>query len=293
MKISPQSQKIVNQVIETLEQGNAAWQKPWKAQKRLTNINYITGHEYSGINRLMTFMLRDIAGYSDNRWITFKQAAEKGLKVKKGEKALPITHFSVREIEDESRRDEAGNPEKRMIPYQKFYYIFNMDQIEGEIKPDDRLKDLRIIPTWEQEAAAEAVLKNSQANIKHHNGSAYYRPLYDDVFLPFKGMFDNAAGYYSTALHELAHWTGHKDRLGRTMATAQGNITEYAREELRAELANWMLAEALEIDFEPQNSSAYVADWIQIFKDRPQELFRAAADAERIKNYLSQYQAKQ
>jgi antirestriction protein ArdC len=62
---------------------------------------------------------------------------------------------------------------------------------------------------------------------------------------------------------------------------------DYAREELRAEIAQVMVCAELDImecDF--SNNNAYVAHWLQKLRDDRKEIFRAAADAQRIADYL-------
>ena len=78
--------------------------------------------------------------------------------------------------------------------------------------------------------------------------------------------------YYSTALYELGHWTGHESRLNREFGPF-GSMT-YAKEELRAKISGMMLSVELGIG------------QIKALEDDPRELFRAAADAEKILNYV-------
>ena len=64
--------------------------------------------------------------------------------------------------------------------------------------------------------AGEQILSNSGAQIAHDQvNSAFYHRASDSIHLPAKEAFQDAGGYYGTALHELAHWTGHPDRLNR------------------------------------------------------------------------------
>ena len=59
---------------------------------------------------------------------------------------------------------------------------------------------------WDPIARAEQLLKASQAKIQHSQmGGAYYRVSSDTIQLPARERFENAGGYYSTALHELGH----------------------------------------------------------------------------------------
>jgi antirestriction protein ArdC len=57
----------------------------------------------------------------------------------------------------------------------------------------------------------------------------------DRIVLPGRSAFETADGYYATALHELAHWTGHKSRLDRDF-TGRFGTEAYAVEELIAEI---------------------------------------------------------
>jgi antirestriction protein ArdC len=62
---------------------------------------------------------------------------------------------------------------------------------------------------------------------------------------------------------------------------------DYAREELRAEIGQMMVCAELGIagcDF--SNNAAYVASWLEKLRSDRKEIFRAAADAQRIADYL-------
>jgi len=84
-----------------------------------------------------------------------------------------------------------------------------------------------------------------------------------------------------TALHELAHWTGHPTRLNRDMQHRYGSAA-YAMEELRAELASAFVAYELGIPTDIPQHASYIADWINPLKGDKREIFRAAADAQKI-----------
>jgi phage/plasmid primase-like uncharacterized protein len=60
----------------------------------------------------------------------------------------------------------------------------------------------------------------------------------------------------------------------------------YSQEELRAEIASWMLCQDLGLDFKPENSASYVSFWLKSLKEDPYEIVRACRDAERIKKYV-------
>lgn len=147
-----------------------------------------------------------------------------------------------------------------------------------------------IQPNWAPEVQAETILIGSGASIYHDQDTrAFYSPTSDDIHLPPRSMFSNATKYYATALHELGHWTGHESRLGREISNRFGT-EDYAREELRAELASFFLVSRLGIPHDPTNHAAYIGSWIKALQHDHNEIFRAAGDAEKITAFVLQFQ---
>jgi putative DNA primase/helicase len=133
----------------------------------------------------------------------------------------------------------------------------------------------------------------SKADIAHDSRSdPYYDLLTDSIHIPGRERFPSAADYYATLLHELGHWTGHQSRLNRDMKNLYGPVG-YAREELRAEIASLIISSELGIGYDPSQHAAYVASWITVLEEDPLEIFRAAADAEKIQKYLCSLQQQQ
>ena len=142
----------------------------------------------------------------------------------------------------------------------------------------------------EQYEIAEGILKASGAIIKHDVPAAKpypcYTPSTDEIHLPPKEAFPSLGEYYATALHELAHWTGHKERLNRSV-TGNHKSPVYAKEELRAELASTYLS--LDLPMNPTNHAAYVQSWIKNLKENKMEIFQASTDARKIANYIKDF----
>lgn len=67
----------------------------------------------------------------------------------------------------------------------------------------------------------------------------------------------------------------------------------YAREELRAEIASLMLGEQLGIGHDPGQHAAYIESWIRVLEKDPREVFRAAADAEKIATLVRSFEVQQ
>ena len=119
--------------------------------------------------------------------------------------------------------------------------------------------------------------------IWHGGDRASYTPSQDKVRLPHLHCFDSAEEYYSTAFHELVHATGHESRLRRSgvMDVAHFGDTQYAREELVAEMAAVFLCSEVGIEMRTlDNSAAYLDSWMRQLKRDPRCLVIAAAQAQ-------------
>nr|NYT99498.1 DUF1738 domain-containing protein [Stenotrophomonas sp. SbOxS2] len=244
-------------------------------------MNPTTGKSYRGGNLLHLWALQSAWDTQDNRWMTYKQAAAVGAQVRRSEKASVIEYWDWSPVEEAKK---SGDPDliAKARPKVFFPHLFNAMQIDG--LPALVLSPPRPEPDVHQ--ACEAVLKGSGAEIHHDGGSqAFYRPMTDSIHLPQRSSFHSASDYYATALHELGHWTGFPTRLNRDQKGAFGSI-DYAKEELVAEVSSMLMGERLGIGHDPTQHAAYVKSWIQILRDDPRELFRAAAAAERVVEFL-------
>lgn len=297
-KIKSLHEQVAEKLIEQLKAGTSPLQKPWSTDNLPTfelPYNAVTGNRYKGIN-IFSLMLKD---YEDPRWMTFKQAAANEWKVKKGEKASLIQFIKATELvakRDESGKpvlNEEGKPVKIFVkldrPIVTTAWVFNASQIDGI--PELQKKTLAELG-WDPIKRAEKLIAASGAEILNKAGDdAYYDILEDKITLPLKEQFDAPDKYYATALHELGHWTGHKDRLDRSIMNAFGT-EDYAREELRAEIASLLIGQELNIGHDPEQHAAYVGSWIKLLQDTPFEIHAAAADAEKIFNYLTGLEQK-
>ncbi len=253
-------QEVTDDIIRLLESGTAPWQKPWKrGEAGRLPMNPTTGKPYRGGN-VLALMIQDMrCGYGDNRWMTYRQAAEKEWQVRKGEKGTQIEFWDVK---PGNKAEDGGEDEKRGHLIHRIYTVFNASQIDGvpvvEIRPKEE---------WEVCEAGERILKNSGADIVHAGERAFYNRGTDRIYMPPKACFPGQPSYYGTALHELTHWSGHEKRLNRDSLMKSRGIShadeEYAREELIAELGSMMLAAERGIPHDPTQHAAYVDSWLR------------------------------
>ena len=289
----PFHQRVAEECIEALENGTAPWIRPWEpGEMPGPPVNAMTGKPYRGINRIRLTMQK--GGDGDPRWCTYKQAQELGAQVKKGSKGTTVQYWKFRD--EQVLKDEQGKPlldengQRRYTvtelerPRVFFSTVFHASQIDNLPPLPERGPEPQ--PEWERHEMAERLLAASNATIFHDQlNRAFYRLSSDEIHLPPQAQFASPDKYYATALHELGHWTGHESRLNRDLKHPFGS-EGYAREELRAELASYMLGSDLGIGHDPGQHHAYVASWIQTLKEDPREIIRAAQDAERIREYI-------
>ena len=283
MSNTPQTQaEIISELlIKQIEEGTAPWQIPWNPEKCGGPHNALTGAPYKGGNALYLMALQTAREYDDPRWMTYKQAQTVGAQVRKGEKSATIIHYKFEEERKEKQPDGSVKivKEKLNPPRAFSASVFNAEQIDG-LEP---YKAPEI--TWSPNERAESLLNASGAKIEHGGDSAYYSPVNDDIHLPDRAAFPDESRYYSTAMHELGHWTGHTSRLDRDLSGRFGSES-YAKEELRAEIASMLIAQETGVPNQPHNNAAYVKSWVKALKDDPTEITRAARDAELISRYV-------
>ncbi len=283
-------EEVAAKLIEQLKAGTAPWQKPWAAgvPNSFAPTNPVTGKRYRGANSIRLMC----ENRDDSRWMTYKQAQESGWQVKKGEKGTRIEYWKTSETRQ--RLDAVGKPvlddEGKAVVDEVSYErprvfratVFNGSQIEGI--PVEKVEGKT--QTWDPSPIAERILAASGASISHdQHDRAFYRPGDDTIHLPGRNRFEEASAYYAVALHELGHWTGHESRLHRDLSHPFGS-QGYGREELRAEIASLMLGDELGIGHDPGQHAAYVDSWIEVLRKDPCEIFRAAAAAEKIRDFV-------
>lgn len=286
-------QEVTDRIVKMLESGVAPWQKPWRAGVGSPGMpmNPTTDKAYRGGNAIHLMATGLQRGYDDPRWLTYKQAQERGWQVRRGEKGTQIEFWEVKPArnsesptprEEDGRAGDTKEAANRLI--HRVYTVFNAKQMDG-IPPHQPKEH----SAFEIASAGEDILRNSGARITHDQGDrAFYNRASDSIHLPPKEAFGSAPGYYGTALHELAHWTGHPSRLNRPTLNESYRFgdTNYAKEELRAELASVFLAAERGIPHDPEQHASYVNSWIKALKEDKHEIFGAAHDASKATDFL-------
>lgn len=301
-KIEEKRQKLVNTLIEFIENNPTQWEAGWYKVATEPPFNGKSEKAYKGLNAFYLCVLSMLKGYRDPRWVTFKQAKELGGNVKSGEKSSEIFYWSFydkatkkpyeeKTCEGMTKKERLEYWEKNVRPVIKFYQVFNAEQCENlpEYKRETT-PEMEAEERQRQNAVIEQIIANSDAPVNYDGGNrAYYSPAEDSIHLPAIKDFKTMQDYYATALHEIAHSTGHESRLNRNLLSLFGT-SEYAKEELRAELASVFMQVEYGISIEGkhfENHGAYLAGWLKSVKDNKNDFFAAATDAEKITGYIA------
>ena len=289
-------QEVTDRIVAAVEENTAPWQRPYDGGPRSGPINAVTGKEYNGGNRML---LATVAPTGDPRWVTYKQAHEQGWQVKKGEHGVPIEVWKTYEKNVETISNETpkfqGQPgpasEKERRRFAKYYTVFHASQING-IPPYGM--DPSQTHDFDMHAVGEKLLDQNEKSapvLFDSPGQAFYSPKNDDIHLPPRESFLDAGHLYATAAHEIAHSTMAEHRLNRSRLQQfqNGTASDHtlrAKEELRAEMASYIISEKTGIPHHPENHESYVKRWVSVLKNDKNEIYHAARDAEKMADYV-------
>ena len=306
--------KFADMMVKIIKKANANnWKKGWMGVNGSIQglPQNISGRTYSGGNSFFLMFNTAEKGYKTPVYMTFKQAKEQNLHVKSGEKSVPIFKWGL-SIKDEngkrvSEEDyNAMSQEERATmdvrPFPKMFHVFNIDQTNLEEVNKKRYDAIVArFQTPEQEVKdTEGMYVNEaldrmfeqkawHANIQYDKPAdqAFYRPSTDTIVLPMKEQFKlgktpeevyhDGMEYYSTALHEMVHSTGHESRLDRKFG-AQGT-DNYAHEELIAEMTSALVGSTMGFDRKIlENNANYLSGWLSRLRDKPETITTIMTD---------------
>lgn len=293
---------MVDQLLAFIESNPAAWEAGWYKVGGAPR-NGKTGKNYNGLNALWLYLLAENKGYTDPRWVTYQQAKDLKASVKAGEKSSNVFYwswydkktkkpFDEETVKDMSKDERQKYLDENVRPVLKYYQVFNASQCNNFPKLDAEQQEMPADERARQNATIESIIANSAAPVYYDGGNrAYYSPGQDSIHLPEIKRFHTMQDYYATALHEIAHSTGHASRLNREMISIFGT-SDYAKEELRAELASVFMQLDYDISVEGkhfENHAAYLQSWLKSVRDDQKEFFAAVTDAEKISQYVGEH----
>lgn len=268
---------ITDRIIEQLENGVVAWQKPWTGVHDGA-YNRISNKPYSLLNQMLLSKTGEYA--------TFKQWTELGGHIKKGEKAEIVTFWKIQQIEEEN---EDGEKTIKQLPLLRYYNVFHISQVEGVEPKSIDLNELQ--PIEEAERIKTEYMQREHIKILEKvTNKAFYSPSLDYIQVPCKEQYQHIEEFYSTLFHEMTHSTGHKVRLDRedVKDCMYFGSENYSKEELCAELGSAFLINKLGIESSKSfnNSTAYIQSWLRVLKNDKKFIISASSRAEKAVKYI-------
>jgi antirestriction protein ArdC len=161
---------VASRILAELERGALPWVKPW-AVTAGANVpcNAVSNRPYSGCNVILLWLARG-RGWPTPRFVAFKQAAEAGGSVRKGEHGTKVYYWKQLAIKE---RSEEGEAEDKLIPMIREYTVFNVAQCDGLPERIINGKPMRVRNPDTCDALADAFLATTGAVIREGNGEAY------------------------------------------------------------------------------------------------------------------------
>ena len=320
-KVDAALQRFAEMLIKRMEEMQKDWHKGWIGGGSMFGLpQNISGRTYEGSNAFLLFLHTAENGYKAPVYMTYGQLYKEGAHVLKGEKAVPVFKwgFSIKdkdgkkvtEEEFDNMTDDKKKECKRR-PFLKIYPEFNIDQTNmsevNKEKYDAVVSQFRKtdVPTITDgmyvNKAIDRMMEKQEWVCKiqydKEEKGAYYSPAKDIVVLPTKAQFrihpddpeecfKDGQEYYGTALHEMAHSTGHPSRLDRLKPAAFGS-PEYAKEELVAELTSAMVGNTLGFDRRiSDNNVAYLQNWTSALRKEPKFIVSVMADVNKASRII-------
>lgn len=279
-------QTVTDSIIAILESGARPWAQSWSNSGGGSMPLRHNGNRYRGINVLVLWGAQAVCGYQSPYWMTYRQAAELGGQVRKGEKGTMVVYYGTAAKNGEPA-EPVDHDDATHYRFLRAFFVFNADQIEG-LPQRYSIPVVAVIPAADRIPELETMVSATGASIHHGGNRAFYRASTDTVTMPRLEQFRSAEFYYATLFHELAHWTQAATRLARDFGSSRWGDEGYAKEELVAELASAFLG--AEFGFAPEHiedHASYLASWLKSLRDDKRLIFTVAAKAQAAADFIA------
>ncbi|MGR4931657.1 ArdC family protein [Bradyrhizobium sp. CAR08] len=277
---------ITNKIIAELEAGRVPWVQPWGTAAAKGPLalpkSAASGRQYSGINILILWGAVTEQGFTGQSWLTFRQALSLGGHVRKGERGTTVVYADRFVPACEKRRAHEAGEEAQAIPLLKQFTVFNSDQCGG--LPPEIATTAPPPPPGLIEPQVEYLIKATGIDFRIGGNRAFYMPTEDYVQVPPPQAYFEPINWHRTALHELAHASGHPSRLNRDLSGSYGT-KKYAFEELVAEISSAFSCASLGIVPTVRHAD-YIGSWLEVLREDKRAIVRAASKASKVADYL-------
>ena len=165
--------EITQRFVAALKNGAPPWLKPWSidASNAGRPSNAVTGRPYNGINVAILWNAAAVGGFISDRWLTYRQAADAGGQVRRGQKgtvAILYREHDAPRTDDSGARvlGENGQPVIDTIKLIRGFTLFNVEQCAGlPIAKTQGPCCPQAPPKWNSHQAADALLARHNVKI--------------------------------------------------------------------------------------------------------------------------------
>ena len=285
--------EITNRILHALKQGVVPWRKPWRNDPNSgAPANVVSRRLYSGVNPILLDLVSMVRGYTSKWWGTFGQWQSLGAQVKKRPDDIKPGQWGTsvvlwKQIKKTTATDD-GEESTKTFPLMRSYTVFNLEQVQGE-----GLEHLWVSngsnssPLCADYEPAQRAVDATGADIRFNGDRAYYvRPIGtwpnhtdgDYISLPHQHRFTSPNDFYSTAFHELVHWS-------EIRLNWEGS---YPLGELIAEIGSCFLCSHLNVpcSSDLSNHAAYLHGWLKELEGNPKAIMKAATQASKATEFV-------
>lgn len=301
-RIASDLSERIFEYIET--QKTVPWRQTWVNR----TYNPVTDTKYKGINYFLTMMHMERHKLQVPQFLTFRQIQNLWGMVKRGEKSVPIIFYksiikSGKELDIEQRNELMSDNElqvmghkampKEMLPnfFLRNYYVYGLEQTTLPVEtyaPNLEIKNAHVDHEFLLKAIHE-YCDREHIEVTYAGLRAYYQPGKDCIQIPRRENFERIEDFFFTLCHEIAHSTGHRDRLNRFKTSDEMEASrkeQYAFEEVVADMTACLLMQQAGIAPDLQNSSSYIEGFLRYWSDKKSQLYKACRQAQKACDFI-------
>ena len=314
-------QKFADLMIQRLENSKKKdWKQGWtEGSHGFGGLpQNITGRTYVGGNAFLLQVHTSMKGFHVPVYMTKTQMKENGVHIKKGERSVPVFKWGLNIKDENGKRmseDKYHNLSKdeqnkcQVRPYLKVFNEWNIDQTTFEEDKQEKYQAILSRFTFPPIKDDKGMYKNEALDrmfdkqewlcpiqVDQESKGAVYNTKKDCIVVPMKSQFNihdepeeifmDGQEYYSSAIHEMAHSTGHPTRLDRLTKEHFGS-EGYAKEELVAETTAFVIGNAMGFSNRiSDNNAAYVDWWIKKLREEPKYIVTVMSDVNKASRMI-------
>lgn len=182
---------------------------------------------------------------------------------------------------------------KDMLPsfFLRNYNVYGLEQTTLPVEtyaPNIEMKDTPVDHEYLLKVIKD-YCEREHIEVTYAGLRAYYHTGKDSIQIPRRENFERIEDFYFTLCHELAHSTGHRDRLSRFKSSEEmeeSRREQYAFEEVVADMTASLVMQQAGLTPDLPNSAAYIAGFLRYWSDKKSQLYKACRQAQKACDYI-------